>query len=248
MQTIETNTPLPGSAVKRKLLIGVVGTALLAAAVGAPQRAAAAGTSECDAVAGNVVQNCGFETGTFSGWTRSGNTGNAYVTSDAPFVDSGMYGAQLGPVGSDGDLSQNLTLTPGATYQLSFYLYSDGGTPNDFGASVTLSDGSHTFFQQSNIPAQGYTQHTYTFMVPSNATPATLTFNFRDNPGFLALDDVVVAPSSSGPNCTTDPTAPGCSTNATPELGSGELLATGLLPIGAVLLYRRRRARRAPQQ
>ncbi len=28
---------------------------------------------------------------------------------------------------------------------------------------------------------------------------------------------------------------------ATPELGSGELLATGLLPIGAVLLYRRRR-------
>jgi hypothetical protein len=32
---------------------------------------------------------------------------------------------------------------------------------------------------------------------------------------------------------------------ATPELGSGELLATGLLPIGAVLLYRRRRARHA---
>ena len=31
---------------------------------------------------------------------------------------------------------------------------------------------------------------------------------------------------------------------ATPELGSGELLATGLLPIGAVLLYRRRRADR----
>jgi len=35
---------------------------------------------------------------------------------------------------------------------------------------------------------------------------------------------------------------------ATPELGSGALLATGLLPIGAVLFYRRRRARRATQQ
>jgi len=34
---------------------------------------------------------------------------------------------------------------------------------------------------------------------------------------------------------------------ATPELGSGELLATGLLPIGAILLYRRRRARHTPQ-
>lgn len=31
----------------------------------------------------------------------------------------------------------------------------------------------------------------------------------------------------------------------TPELGSGELLATGLLPLGAILLYRRRRNRRA---
>jgi len=31
---------------------------------------------------------------------------------------------------------------------------------------------------------------------------------------------------------------------ATPELGSGELLATGLLPIGAILFYRRRRNRR----
>jgi len=36
--------------------------------------------------------------------------------------------------------------------------------------------------------------------------------------------------------------------SATPELGSGELLATGLLPLGAVLLYRRRRARRTTQE
>jgi len=35
---------------------------------------------------------------------------------------------------------------------------------------------------------------------------------------------------------------------ATPELGSGELLATGLLPLGLALLYRRRRARRATRQ
>jgi len=42
----------------------------------------------------------------------------------------------------------------------------------------------------------------------------------------------------------------GTCTNATPELGSGELLATGILPFGAALLYRRRRqrARRASQQ
>jgi len=40
------------------------------------------------------------------------------------------------------------------------------------------------------------------------------------------------------------PVGSGGSGGATPELGSGELLATGLLPIGAILLYRRRRAHR----
>jgi len=35
---------------------------------------------------------------------------------------------------------------------------------------------------------------------------------------------------------------------ATPELGSGELVATGVLPLGAVLLYRRRRARGATRR
>jgi len=41
------------------------------------------------------------------------------------------------------------------------------------------------------------------------------------------------------------PTSPGGGGGtATPELGSGELVATGILPLGAVLLYRRRRARR----
>ena len=45
------------------------------------------------------------------------------------------------------------------------------------------------------------------------------------------------------------PTSPGGGGGtATPELGSGELVATGILPLGAVLLYRRRRARRATQQ
>jgi len=41
------------------------------------------------------------------------------------------------------------------------------------------------------------------------------------------------------------PTSPGGGGGtATPELGSGELVAAGVLPLGAVLLYRRRRARR----
>lgn len=40
-------------------------------------------------------------------------------------------------------------------------------------------------------------------------------------------------------------TAPGSHVTPTPELGSGELLATGLVPALGIILYRRRRQRRA---
>ncbi len=112
----------------------------------------------CQSVAGNLVANCGFETGDFTGWTQSGNLGFTGVASGVAF--SGTYGAYLGPVGSDGYLTQNLwgntftfafrqdpaywyldsvSVTPfsscGAgcnTYFIDFWLAHDGGTPNDF--------------------------------------------------------------------------------------------------------------------
>jgi hypothetical protein len=114
----------------------------------------------CQGVAGNLVANCGFETGDFTGWSLTGNTGFTGVSSSAPYVFSGTYGAQLGPIGSDGFLTQNLWgnsftfayrqdpaywgldsvvvqpfLSCGVgceLYYASFYLYNDGGTPNDF--------------------------------------------------------------------------------------------------------------------
>lgn len=62
----------------------------------------------CQSVANNLIVNCGFETGDLSGWTLSGNTGFTRVRSNAPYPYSGNYYAKLGPVGSDGLLSQNV--------------------------------------------------------------------------------------------------------------------------------------------
>jgi hypothetical protein len=111
-------------------------------------------------VAGNLVANSGFQTGDFTGWTQSGKLGFTFVTTNPTYVWSGTYGAQLGPVGSDGFLTQRIW---GNTYTyalrqdpaywgmdstvvqpvaflggglelffVSFWLESDGGTPNEF--------------------------------------------------------------------------------------------------------------------
>ena len=61
----------------------------------------------CQGVPGNVIVNCGFETGDFTGWTQGGNTVGQFVYSGAPWAYSGNYGAALGPNGSDGYLSQS---------------------------------------------------------------------------------------------------------------------------------------------
>lgn len=110
------------------------------------------------------------------------------------------------------------------------------GTVADYTATITWGDGSNS---TGTIMASGgsfivsgdhaYPKHT------SYAASVTIT----DNGGSTATAQVMVGKDqdngNGGGNGDTSP-------NATPELGSGELLATGLLPIGAILLYRRRRS------
>jgi hypothetical protein len=136
----------------------------------------------------NLITNPGFETGDFSGWARSGNQGFTSVTT-APFARSGTFGAALGPIGSDGFLSQAFPTVPGDVYIVSFSLQSDGGLPNDFNASWAGTQ----FFSQTNIPGGEYLTYTFTEVAPGAST--ILQFGFRNDPGFLGLDDVVVNPT-----------------------------------------------------
>ncbi len=125
--------------------------------------------------------NGGFETGNFSGFTQSGNTGSTSVSTTNPHT--GTYAASLGPPGALGFLSQSLTTTPGQTYQLSYFLASTDTRPNnEFQTSV----GGTQLFDQVNIPNQAYTQYTFNF-VPTG-TSTNLTFGFRDNPRNFYLD------------------------------------------------------------
>ncbi len=165
--------------------------------------------------AGELVTNGGFETGDFTGWTLGGNCGSfCNVTTTHPH--SGMYSAQLGPVGSDGTLSQTLSTVAGDTYTFSFWLSTlDNGTPNDFSAYF---DGMQVL-NFTNLAVPGglpYTNFVFDEVASSNST--VIQFDFRNDPSFWYLDDVSVTGPSGG--------------GTVPEPGSIALLGTGLLALG----------------
>lgn len=130
------------------------------------------------------IANGGFETGDFTAWTTSGNVEYMDVNAKPSYAHSGVNGAQLGPIGSLGFLSQAPVTVPGTSYVLSFWLDSpDGETPNEFQMSW---DGA-TIFDQKNIPALGWTN--IVLQVTASGSDI-LQFGVRNDSSYFGLDDV----------------------------------------------------------
>ena len=132
----------------------------------------------------NLVTNGSFETGTFSGWSRSGNTGYSSVTTG--YAESGSYSAAMGPVRSTGTLSQLLSTVIGDSYTVSFWLENLGSRQNSFAASF----GSDVLTSLRNSGQFGYTL--YSYVVTATATATNLSFTFRNDPSYWVLDNVKV--------------------------------------------------------
>jgi flagellin len=166
------------------------------------------------ASAQNLIINGGFETGSFPPWVQSGNTG---FTSLGQPAHTGNFAVQAGPVGSLGFISQTIPTIPGGTYDFQFWELSDGGTPNAFQASF----GSNMVLNLTNDPAHPY--QLFDFSVTATGSSTTVTFGFRNDPGFLSLDDVSVR------------------LTAIPEPST--LLLTGMGLLSVVPFVRRKRAK-----
>jgi hypothetical protein len=173
----------------------------------------------------NLVVNGGFETGDFTGWAQGGNTGFTQVSGtfgpNNTSPHSGNFQADLGPVGSDGSLTQNLATTVGGSYVLDYWLANDGGTTSDF--SVMWDGTTIAGSVLSDPPGFGYTE--YTFNVTASTALTALEFDFRQDPAWFYLDDISV--------------------NATvPDSGSTVvLLGAAMIVVG--LVHRRLAAKRA---
>ena len=203
----------------RNVLVGLISAAAVLS-LGSPANAT---PSICDAIAGNLVQNCGFElphppNGLPPDWNASG--GFMFVTNGSP--NSGFDALDIGAEPPDLDvLSQVLTTTTAGThYTLSWYYHFSGGTP---GGLTVLWDGSAVYTETDHSSLAGYALFSVTVTGTGNDT---LEFDAYDAPSFDYLDDVSVVEQQA--------------TTGVPEPLTLSLFGAGLA--GAAALRRRKKS------
>ncbi|MDR3459342.1 MAG: protease pro-enzyme activation domain-containing protein [Verrucomicrobiae bacterium] len=150
-------------------------------------------------VVSSLVQNGGFETGDFTGWTLVGNT----VVSQGPFgstiynavesssaypavVHTGTYGAFMGDT-QLATLSQTLATIPGENYLVSFWL---DNTTSGSGQQFQASWNGTSIYQSSSPGAFSWTN--LQFIVTANAAGTVLQFGAENDAAYFGLDDIGV--------------------------------------------------------
>jgi hypothetical protein len=192
----------------------------------------AAGVAWSAGAQANLVNNPGFETGNFSGWTVGGTTTgtggaiNIGVDSFSYDVHSGTYGVFAGNDYTT-TLDQTVSTIVGATYSFTYWLdvYQADATGGLFTAQWGGSGGTMVTSLASPPETDVFTQ--YGGSVVATATTTDLHFTFLNAPGWFGFDDVSVVETAGPP------------THA-PEPASLAVLAAGL----AVLPWRRGARRR----
>jgi hypothetical protein len=159
-------------------------------------------------VGGNIVTNCGFETGDLTGWTRFGDTGYTGVAPPytGPTAHGGVHTYQAGPMTPPSDpglggMSQDLATQPGTTYDMQLFLFG-GGASTYFDVQADLDgaggDAPVTLAARTD-PTYDGTWHAITGEFTATSTTTTLVLHYYNESSFWYLDDIsVVAQTGSG--------------------------------------------------
>jgi hypothetical protein len=177
---------------KSRLLLVVGVLVLLGLTVPSTLRA-----DDCGSTVGNLVVNCGFETGNLTGWTFvPAAVGSTFsVTQSLPH--SGSYDAMFGATYIDDDLMyQNVPTTPGSTYDITFWITMQA-SENDFNV---IWGGTNIYSTTDN--SFGYTP--FSFIETAGAGSSTqLEFGSYNDDSVNHLDDVSVVQTASVPEPST---------------------------------------------
>ena len=137
---------------------------------------------DCTTLPGNLFQNCGFETGDFTGWTVF-DSGDMGVSTDQP--NNGNFAAFFGSIARTGCIGQTLATNAGQGYTLSFVL-TGAERPNNF---YVLFNGATVSGDLQNLPDFAYTQYTMGGLTAVGND--TVFFCARNDPSFFFLDDAI---------------------------------------------------------
>ena len=191
--------------------------------------------SICDTAAGNLAGNCGFELGSFTDWTLTGNDvtsgllGNLYgvesgsdpIAGTAP--NSGSYQAYFSDLVSNATtITQTISTVASDTYTVSFELAQQLEGPGTVNNSVAVSFGGTTLATLTNVGVEGYALYSYTGTATSGSS--VLSLKLGDDIGEFLLDDVTVTQNAA----------------AVPNPSNAWLMLAGLGLGGGAFAFRRR--------
>ncbi|MFE9422950.1 chitinase [Kitasatospora sp. NPDC006697] len=186
----------PRRPARHGLRTAVAGTAAFAVAVSGAVLLTAGSDADA-AVAANLLQNPGFESGGLAGWSCTSNSGTA-VTSP---VHSGSYALQATPAGADdAQCTQQVAVLPNSTYTLSAWVQGNYVYLGDSGTGST--DGS-TWSTNSS-----WNQLSTSFTTGASTTSVTVYLHGWYGTGAYEADDLVLSgPAPSGGPTTQPPTS-----------------------------------------
>ncbi len=158
--------------------------------------------SACYSDPNNLVANCGFETGDFTGWMLSGNDvpsalNNLYGVEGTDPLDgispnNGSYQVYIADLVSNSTtLSQTLSTQAGDIYTISLYLAQDTPVLGTYSNAFSAWFDGVPLVSLTAVPVEGYTLYSYAGLATTSSTVLSLTAG--NDLGEFLLDDVDVS-------------------------------------------------------